>query len=117
MALVGDERLFGEGSKLSGAQIANDERRGVPDFSVNEIDGGRDELFYAGAFSHHAGLVVRLDGTGSHVRRIRVPFEPTGDGPLKVPGNPILQGARAVPGALIVGIVNLAVRIEADPAR
>ena len=132
VALVGDEELLAERAELSAAQIADDGDGGVADLAVHQVHGGRQELLDALALQHHAvgiaagsrlaalAFALEASGTGSIGRgpmfgALSYQTLPAGMS-LEGAGHEVLQRARAMPRALVVGVVDFAVRIEAHAA-
>src|SRR5262249_11226543 len=116
--LVADEHLLLEGTELAPAQVAVDPARRLAHLAVGEEDRRRHQLRDLFRLGHHAAIAF------GHLRRraeiaglfFLVPPETIGVADEATDGQ-VLQPARAVPRALVIGVEDVALGIEANAAR
>src|SRR5439155_15295804 len=98
-------------------EVAIDAWRRLAHLAVGEHDAGRIELRNLLGLDHHAAIALRHEGRRAEVSRFGflVPFEAIGMANEAADGE-VLQAARTVPGALVVGVEDVALGIEANAA-
>ena len=118
-ALVADEHLLLEGSEFSAADIAGNTAGRLAHFGIREEDGRRDVFGNLVGFDHNAATTFRVLRSGfQHAFDFGQvePFVAAGM-TLKGTGLEVFEAAGAVPRPLIVGVEDVACRVEAHSAR
>src|SRR5262249_45317360 len=115
VALIADEHLLLERPELAAGDIADDAAGRFAHLAVGKDDGRRHQLGDFLGLDHDPAARLGVFLPRAHVRGVRIPFVPLGM-PLERAGLEELQAAGAVPRALVIGVEDVAVVVEADAA-
>src|SRR4051794_17819808 len=120
MRLIADEELFLEGAELAARQVAVDAAGGLAHLAVGELHTGRHQMRDALGLVDHPRLAAAVGDLRrlAEILRFRlvVPAETARMADEAADGQ-VLETARTIPRALVVGVEDVALGIEADAAR
>ena len=116
MGLLTDEYLPGKWAKLPCCMVGNHRGGRLPDYAVRKLDGRRDELGNSFTLFYYPALVDRIIRLWPHIGSVLV-INITDGTTGEFLFHHMFEAGGTVPYSLIIGVVEVALGIIANPTR